>query len=70
MTLRGMSVRIRKGPRYPLLLVQGDYIGGLSAETAQSEAPCHRVARYTGADPESFSRGGPTLSNKKPITHT
>ena len=23
-----------------------------------------------GADPENFSRGGPTLSKKKPITHT
>ena len=25
---------------------------------------------YAGADPENFSRGGPTLSKKKPITHT
>ena len=25
---------------------------------------------YPGADPENFSRGGPTLSKKKPITHT
>ena len=24
----------------------------------------------TGADPENFSRGGPTLGKKKPITHT
>ena len=24
----------------------------------------------SGADPENFSRGGPTLSKKKPIKHT
>ena len=31
---------------------------------------CLTMYIYSGADPENFSRRGPTLSKKKPITHT
>ena len=36
-----------------------------------SDAHFHiHVYMYTGADLENFSRGGPILSKKKPITQT
>ena len=35
-----------------------------------SDLPLGGFSWGAGADPENFSRGSPTLSKKKPITHT
>ena len=51
-----------------IFLVQHGYLNASESAKVLTLVFLHQDS--AGADPENFSRGGPTLSKKKPITHT